>query len=128
MASISNDVRTVIDKAEWVAIATSGPDGPHLSATWGDYVRGLGIDQDIILIPAGRLQRTEENLKADPRIELMFATREVIGSRGTSGQGCVLHGRAEMETAGPRYEAVKARFSWARAALVIHVAQAETQL
>ncbi len=128
MATIGSDVRAVIDRAEWVAIATTGPDGPHLAATWGDYVRALGVQGDVILIPAGRLRKTEANLAADPRVELLFASREVKGWKGNAGQGCLLRGRAEMQTAGPQFELVKARFSWARAALVIRVEHAETQL
>ncbi|MCX6543221.1 MAG: hypothetical protein NTV05_02265 [Acidobacteria bacterium] len=42
-----------------MAIATTGPDGPHLAATWGDYVRALGVPDNVILIPAGGLQTTE---------------------------------------------------------------------
>jgi hypothetical protein len=127
VASIEGDVRAVIDKSEWVAIATTGPDGPHLAATWGDYVRALGVRDDLILIPAGRLQRTEANLAADPRIELLFASRQVQGSSGT-GQGCVVSGRAEVHSAGPAADAVKARFPWARGALVVHIERVATQL
>jgi len=128
MAIISDDVRAVIDKAEWTAIATAGPDGPHLAATWGDYVRTLGVTGDVILIPAGRLRKTEANLATDPRVELLFASRDVKGSKGNPGQGCLLRGRAELQTAGPSFDAVKARFPWARAALVVHIEHAETQL
>ncbi len=125
---IEGDVRAVIETAEWVAIATTGADGPHLSATWGEYVRALGFADDVVLIPAGRLRRTEANLAIDSRVELLFATRQVAGSRGTPGQGCLLRGPGEMETAGSRFDAVKARFPWARAALVVHVERVETQL
>jgi predicted pyridoxine 5'-phosphate oxidase superfamily flavin-nucleotide-binding protein len=68
-------IREVIDKSEWVAIATVGPDGPHLAATWGDYVRALGVEGDVIVIPAGGLRKTETNLRANPRVELLFASR-----------------------------------------------------
>jgi hypothetical protein len=58
MATLDAAIREVIDKSEWVAIATVGPDGPHLAATWGDYVRALGVEDDVIVIPAGRLRKT----------------------------------------------------------------------
>jgi hypothetical protein len=127
MPRIQGDVRTVIDQSEWVAIATTGPDGPHLAATWGDYVRSLGVEGDLILIPAGRLHRTEANIAADPRVELLFASRQVQRSGG-SGQGCLLRGTAEFQAVGPAADAVKARFPWARGALVVHVQDATTQL
>jgi len=127
MPTIEGEIRMVIDRSEWVAIATTGSDGPHLAATWGDYVRALGIPDNVILIPAGGLQTTEANLAADPRIELLFASREVQGSRGR-GQGCRLRGRGEFQASGPAADAVKACFPWARAALVVRVDHATTQL
>ncbi|MEI6669527.1 MAG: pyridoxamine 5'-phosphate oxidase family protein [Acidobacteriota bacterium] len=127
MPTIEGEIRMVIDRSEWVAIATTGSDGPHLAATWGDYIRALGLADDVILIPAGGLQITEANLAADPRVELLFASREVKGSRG-GGQGCRLRGRGEFQASGPEADAVKARFPWARGAIVIHVEHAVTQL
>ena len=52
MAKIEGNCKDIIDKAEWVAVATTGVDGPQLSATWGDYIRTLGIrDGEIVLVP-----------------------------------------------------------------------------
>lgn len=128
MATIEGEIRSVIDKSEWVAIATAGPDGPHLAGTWGDYVRALGVTGNVILIPAGGLRRTEANLAKDPRIELLFASRQVQSSSGGPGQGCVVRGTAELQPTGPQAESVKARFPWARGALVVHVEQVAMQL
>ncbi len=127
MTKLEGTIREVIEKAEWVSIATAGPDGPHLAATWGDYVRALGVDNDTILIPAGGLRKTEENLKTDPRIQLLFASRQVQGSQG-AGQGCRISGKGELLATGPAADRVKARFPWARAALVVTVETAATQL
>lgn len=127
MAKIEGAIRAVIDQSEWVAIATAGPDGPHLAATWGDYVRALGIQDDRILIPAGRLHRTEANIAADARVELLFASRQVQSSSG-SGQGCLVRGTAQFQATGPAADAVKARFPWARGAIVVRVEDAATQL
>jgi predicted pyridoxine 5'-phosphate oxidase superfamily flavin-nucleotide-binding protein len=120
-------IREVVEKCEWVAIATVGPDGPHLAATWGDYIRALGVDNDVVLIPAGGLRTTEANLRANPRIELLLASREIQRAQGT-GQGCVLSGTAEFQTSGAAMDKVKARFPWARAALVVRIERAATQL
>ncbi len=127
MAAIDAAVREVLEKCEWVAIATAGPDGPHLAATWGDYVRALGFENDIVLVPAGGLRKTEANLKANRRIELLVATRAVARPQG-SGQGALLSGVAEMKASGPEMDKVKARFPWARAVLVMTVERATTQL
>jgi hypothetical protein len=128
VAAIEGDIRAVIDACEWVAIATTGPDGPHLAGTWGDYVRALRARDDEILIPAGGLRQTEANLAIDPRIELLFASRQVRGASGGPGKGCLVRGRAEVQTTGPAMDAVKARFPWARGVLVAHVERVTPQL
>jgi len=127
MAMSEGVCKEVIDKSEWVAIATNGKEGPHLVGTWGDYVRALGVTDETILVPVGGMRRTEENINADNRIELLFASRQVQGSR-SPGRGCCVSGTAEFQYAGAAMEKVKSLFSWARAALVITVRGADTQL
>jgi predicted pyridoxine 5'-phosphate oxidase superfamily flavin-nucleotide-binding protein len=127
MAKIDGVVREVIDKSEWVAIATAGPDGPHLSATWGDYVRALGVEDDTVMIPAGGMLKTEANLQKNPRVELLFASRQVPRPHGM-GQGCLLSGTAELLLTGPRADAARSRFPWARGVLVVKVERASTQI
>lgn len=128
MAKLDEVCRTVVEKAEWIAISTSGPDGPHVVGTWGDYVRALGVEDDVLTVPAGRMYKTEANLRHDKRVTLLCGTRQVLGSRGQPGQGCEITGTAEVDTSGAHFEAVKAKFPWARAALVVHVKEARTQL
>jgi hypothetical protein len=43
-------------------------------------------------------------------------------------QGCGIPGKAEFQVSGPHFDAVKAKFSWARAALVVHVDEAKPEL
>ncbi len=88
MEKIGGVCQRSLEKSEWVSIATAGPEGPHLAATWGDYIRKLGIGDNVILIPAGYLHKTEANLKQKPRIELLFASRQVQGNYGP-GRGCL---------------------------------------
>jgi hypothetical protein len=127
MAKIDGICREVMDKAEWIAIATTGPDGPHLVATWGDHLRAVGIEGDTLLIPVGQMHKTEANVKRDNRVELLCATRQVQGTHGP-GKGCDLVGKGEFRTAGPHFDAIKAKFKWARAALVVSVEEAKPQL
>lgn len=127
MTKIEGVPRQVIEKSEWVAIATAGPDGPHVVGCWGHYVRALGVDGDELLFPAGRFHKTEENLKHDPRVELLFASREVPRADG-QGQGCTVFGRGELQTSGRAAEAVKAKFAWARGALVVRIEAAKTHI
>lgn len=117
--------KAVLDAAEWVAIATAGPDGPHIAATWGEYLRKLGIGEDRLLIPAGGYEKVEENLKHDKRMELLFAARQNAG--GEIGFGCSLKGWGEVVASGEAADAVKAQFPWARAALVFHIETVKVQ-
>ncbi len=124
MAKIEGIAKEVMDKTEWVAILSWGPDGPHMSATWGEYVRRLGFSNDeVVVIPAGGLRQTEENLNTNPQVQLLIASKTV----GT-GQGCRISGRGEIQTSGLLYEAVKREFDWARGALVVTVEDIKTLL
>lgn len=119
--------REVIEKSEWVAIATTGLDGPHLAGCWTRYALALGIDADEIVFPAGHYKKTEENLRSDSRIALLFASGEVMRSNG-KGQGCTILGTGELQTSGPKADKAKKLFPWARGALVIKIATLKTHL
>ncbi len=128
MAKIEGKCREVLDNTDWVAIATTGSDGPHLAATWGSYIRALGIrDDGIILVPAGGYHKTERNLEKDNRIELLCGTRQVEGIHGP-GKGCKIRGTARLQTAGELAETAKKKFPWARGVLVIKVDETLEQL
>lgn len=127
MSALDATVRELLEKVEFFAIVTQGPDGPHLVGNWGDYARRIGIDDERIVLPAGHYERTEENLKRDNRIQLMVASRAVRGSRGP-GQGGVLHGKGSVQAEGEFAARAKAVFPWARGALVIDIERCEMQL
>jgi hypothetical protein len=127
MPLLDPQCRQVLEKTEWIAIATTGPDGPHVVATWGDYVRTLGITGESLLIPVGHMHKTEHNLAHDPRVELLCGTRHLPGNYGP-GKGCSIVGTARLESAGPTFDNVKARFPWARAAMTIQIQTATPQL
>ena len=80
MASIEGVCREVCDATEYVTIVTNGPDGPHLAGHWGSYMRIVEPGETVVF-PVGRFQRTEQNLRANGRIQLMVASRKVQGTR-----------------------------------------------
>ncbi len=128
MARIEGKCREVLDKAEWVAIATTGPDGPHLAGTWGIYIRALGIQgDDILLVPAGGFHKTEQNLEKDSRVELLCGARQVLGLHGP-GKGCKIRGTAQLQTIGEFAEMTRKKFPWARGVLVIRADETLEQL
>lgn len=128
MTKLDEICKKVLDKTEWIAISTGGHDGPHVVGTWGDYVRALDAGENMLIIPAGRMHKTEENLKQNNRVTLLCGTRQIAGSHGQPGQGCEIVGTGEFHPSGAHFELVKAKFPWARAALVVHVKEAKTQL
>jgi predicted pyridoxine 5'-phosphate oxidase superfamily flavin-nucleotide-binding protein len=127
MAKLDGICRDVCEATEFVTIVTSGDDGPHVVGNWGEYMRTLGIKEDMIVLPAGRYRKTEQNLRKNNRVQLMVASRKVQGTR-TPGQGCLITGTAEILDSGEVVDAVKAKFPWARGALVIRVEDVQTQL
>lgn len=127
MNKIEGNCREVCEATEFTTIVTIGDDGPHLVGNWGDYMRKLGIKDDTIVLPAGRYHQTEKNLRKNDRIQLMVASKAVQGTR-SPGQGYVILGRGEIVISGEVVEAVKAKFPWARGALVIHVEDVRSQL
>jgi predicted pyridoxine 5'-phosphate oxidase superfamily flavin-nucleotide-binding protein len=127
MAKIEGNCRDVCEATEFVTIVTTGDDGPHVVGNWGDYMRTLGIKDDTILFPAGHYHQTEQNLRKNNRIQLLIASRKAQGTRGP-GQGYLIVGTGEVVTSGSVVDAVKAKFPWARGALVIHVEDAKAHL
>lgn len=126
MARIEGVYRELCDATEYVTIVTNGPDGPHLAGHWGNYMRVVDPG-DVVIFPIGRFQRTEQNLRADSRIQLMVASHKIQGTR-SPGQGCVIDGTGEIVTAGEYLDVVREKFPWARGALVVRVGATSTQL
>jgi hypothetical protein len=101
-----------------VAIATQGEDGPHLVNTWNNYIQIT--DGGRLLIPAGYMHETEANLARDNRVLMTLGSPEVAGKFGP-GTGFLIKGTAAFVSTGPHFEVIKAKFEWARAALVVTV-------
>jgi hypothetical protein len=128
MAKIEGVCKEIISKADWIAVATAGADGPHLAATWGDYVRKIGlVNDEMVLVPMYGFRVTERNLSADNRIELIFASK-LVPSAQSLGRGCRIKGKGRIETSGERFEAAKKAFSWARGVLVVTIEETHVQL
>ena len=127
MAKIEGHCRDVCEATEFVTLVTSGDDGPHVVGNWGDYMRALGIGADTIVLPAGRYRQTEDNLRKNDRVQLLVASRKVQGTR-SPGQGYLIAGTATIVSSGEIADSVKAKFPWARGALVIHVEEVTAQL
>jgi len=108
----------VLKKDGVVAIATLGPDGPHMVNTWNNYVR---VSEDgRLLLPAGYFHRTEANIAANDKVLVSLGSSKVEGPHGP-GTGFLIKGSAKFLSTGPEMEAMKSRFAWARAVLAISI-------
>ena len=102
-----------------VAIATQGPDGPHMVNTWNAYLRIA--DDGRLIVPAGYFHTTQANIERDPRVLVTLGSSKVQGFNAP-GTGFLIRGEAKLLFDGPEFETTKARFSWARAAMAITMA------
>jgi len=108
----------VLKKDGVVAIATLGPEGPHMVNTWNSYVQ---ISEDgRLLIPAGYFHKTEANIAFNNQVLVTLGSSKVQGLHGP-GTGFLIKGTATFLRNGAECDAMKSRFSWARAALSITV-------
>ena len=127
MPLLEGACREVLDQTEVVAMVTTGEDGPHITATWGDYVRTLGIGEDRLVIPAGFYRQMEANLARNNTIQILVASRNVQGTIG-QGQGFTLKGTGRIVDSGEDMDRVKATFAWGRGALIVDVTEAVAHL
>lgn len=104
-----------------VAIATMGPDGPHMVNTWNSYLRISGDGR--LLIPAGYMHRTEANIVFNPNVLITLGSSKVKGLHG-AGAGFLIKGTAEFITSGPDFDLLKSTFSWLRATLAVSIESA----
>lgn len=111
----------ILKKDGVVAIATLGKDGPHLVNTWNSYIRVS--PEGRLLIPAGYMHKTEENIKHNPEVLITLGSSKVQGLHG-AGAGFLIKGTAEFVASGPDYDTLKAKFSWLRATLAVTIESA----
>lgn len=122
---ISETMQAVLKQDGVVAIATVGPDGPHMVNTWNAYVR---ISEDgRLLIPAGYFHKTEANIASNNQVLLTMGSSKVQGLNGP-GTGFLIKGKAAFVTEGPDFDLIKSRFSWARATLAVTIESAKQTL
>ncbi len=108
-----------------VAIATLGANGPHMVNTWNSYLQVS--DDGRLLIPAGYFHQTEANIAVNNKVLVTLGSSKVQGLNGP-GTGFLIRGTAAFVTTGPDFEAVKSRFAWARATLIITIDSATQTL
>jgi len=122
---IPEKLKEVLKHDGVVAIATLGQEGPHMVNTWNSYVRITSDER--ILIPVGYMHRTEANIAFNNQVLITLGSRKVAGNMGP-GAGFLIKGPASMETSGPDFDLIKAKFAWARAVMAVTASSFEQTL
>lgn len=100
-----------------VAIGTCSAQGQvHLVNTWHRFV--LVTEEEKLLIPAGGMIKTEENVKVNPRVELTLGSAQVMGEK-SPGVGFLVTGKAEFLDSGEDLEAIRAKCGFGSRVLVV---------
>lgn len=105
---IPEKMQEVMKKDGVVAIATLGPDGPHMVNTWNSYLR---ISQDgRLFIPAGYMHKTETNISHNPNVLITLGGSKVQGLHGAEA-GFLIKGKASFITSSPDFDFMKEKFT-----------------
>jgi hypothetical protein len=104
-----------------VAIVTLSKEEPHIVNTWNSYIHVTTDDK--LLIPAGFMYRTENNIKENNKVWLTIGSREVQGKM-YKGTGFSIKGTARFLTDGTEFETMKEKYNWIRAVLEVTIGSA----
>ena len=118
---IPDQLLKIMEKDGVVAIATVGPDGPHLVNTWNSYLKISPGGR--LLIPAGYMHKTEANVRSNPHVLVTLGSSKIAGLHGP-GAGYLIKGKAEFVSYGPDFDFMKEKFSWLRATLAVTIESA----
>lgn len=122
---ISEKLIEVLKHDGVVAIATLGPDGPHMVNTWNSYVRITNDGK--MLIPVGYMHKTEINIAFNDQVLITLGSSKVAGKIGP-GTGFLIRGKAAIVTEGENFDIIKSKFSWARATMAVTPSSIEQTL
>ncbi|WP_315114203.1 pyridoxamine 5'-phosphate oxidase family protein [Clostridium intestinale] len=109
-----------------VTIVTWGMGEPHIVNEWNSYL--VVVEDERILIPAGLMHKTEENININNKIKMALGSKNVVGFDNYQGTGFVVEGTARFFDSGFEYEMMKDKFSFLTRVLEITVTSAKQML
>ena len=109
-----------------VTIITWGKGEPHIVNEWNSYL--VITEDERILIPAGLMHKTEENININNKIKMALGSKNVVGFDNYQGTGFVVEGTARFFDLGFEYEMMKDKFSFLTRVLEITVTSAKQML
>lgn len=123
---LSDKFYEVLKNEGIVTIVTWGKGEPHIVNEWNSYL--VIAKGERILIPAGIMQKTEENIRINNKIKMALGSKNVIGFDNYQGTGFVVEGTARFFDTGVEYEMMKEKFPFLTRVLEITVSYLEQML
>lgn len=109
-----------------VTIVTWGKTEPHIVNEWNSYL--VVTEDERILIPAGIMRTTEENVKVNNKLKMALGSKNVVGYNNYQGTGFVLEGTARFFNSGAEFNMMKKKFQFLTRVLEITVTSATQML
>ncbi len=116
---LSDKFYEVLKNEGIVTIVTWGKGEPHIVNEWNSYL--IITKDERILIPAGIMQKTEENIRINNKIKMALGSKNVIGYDNYQGTGFVVEGTAQFFNSGVEYDMMKVKFPFLTRVLEITV-------
>lgn len=116
----------VLEHEGIVTIVSWGEGEPHIVNEWNSYLRVT--EDERILIPAGIMRKTEENVRLNPKVKLALGSKNVRGYNDYPGTAFVLEGTARFFDTGAEFDLMKSSYSFTTRVLEITVTSANQML
>lgn len=109
-----------------VTIVSWGKTEPHIVNEWNSYL--VVTEDERILIPAGIMRTTEENVKVNNKVKMALGSKNVVGYDDYQGTGFVIEGTARFFDSGEEFDMMKKKFEFLSRVLEITVTSATQML
>lgn len=109
-----------------VTIVTWGKTEPHIVNEWNSYL--VVTDDERILIPAGIMRTTEENIRVNNKLKMALGSKNVVGFDNYQGTCFVIEGTARFFDSGAEFDMMKKKFEFSTRVLEITVISATQML
>jgi uncharacterized pyridoxamine 5'-phosphate oxidase family protein len=115
----------VVNHEGVVSIVTCSNNEAHAANTWNSYL--VITEDNKILIPAAAMIKTEENVKANPKVKLTLGSKEVMGHM-YMGTGFLLEGTAKFLTEGDSFKMMFEKYPFLTRVLEVTVTSCKQTL
>lgn len=123
---LSEKFYEVLSNEGIVTIVTWGKTEPHIVNEWNSYL--VVTEDERILIPAGLMRKTEENIKVNNKIKMALGSKNVVGYDNYQGTAFVIEGTARFFETGEEFDKMKKKFEFTTRVLEISVSSATQML